>query len=134
MWLDAPTVNTHGALPGAVIPPYCVGRRAAAVVPGGGDDDDAGLHGALRGERQRIGVVRLVHAGRDRQIDDADVQGVLFATDVVERGDHVADVAPARAVERLEDDEPRAGRDARARAAGVEAVAAMMPATCVPWP
>ena len=24
MWLDAPTVSTHGALPGAVMPPYCV--------------------------------------------------------------------------------------------------------------
>ena len=24
MWLDAPTVNTQGALPGAVMPPYCV--------------------------------------------------------------------------------------------------------------
>src|SRR5204863_4677252 len=24
MWLEAPTVSTHGALPGAVIPPYCV--------------------------------------------------------------------------------------------------------------
>ena len=24
MWLDAPTVSTHGALPGAPTPPYCV--------------------------------------------------------------------------------------------------------------
>src|SRR5512144_1061267 len=24
MWLEAPTVTTHGALPGAVTPPYCV--------------------------------------------------------------------------------------------------------------
>src|SRR5512138_3240610 len=23
-WLDAPTVSTHGALPGAVMPPHCV--------------------------------------------------------------------------------------------------------------
>src|SRR2546423_9281375 len=24
MWLDAPTVSTQGAFPGAVMPPYCV--------------------------------------------------------------------------------------------------------------
>src|SRR4051812_17541681 len=24
LWLEAPTVSTQGALPGAVIPPYCV--------------------------------------------------------------------------------------------------------------
>ncbi len=23
-WLDAPTVSTQGALPGAVMPPYCI--------------------------------------------------------------------------------------------------------------
>src|SRR5262249_56795772 len=25
MWLDAPTVSTHGAFPGGVMPPYCGG-------------------------------------------------------------------------------------------------------------
>ena len=74
MWLDAPTVSTHGALPGAVMPPYCVCPSAlAAVVAGRRDHDDPGADRALGGERQRIGVVRLVHAGRDRQVDDADV-------------------------------------------------------------
>src|SRR5918994_5385445 len=31
MWLDAPTVRTHGALPGAVTPPYCI--RPSALRP-----------------------------------------------------------------------------------------------------
>ena len=49
-------------------------RRVAAEVAGGGDDDDAGVDGALGGERQRILGERLVDAGRDRQVDDADVE------------------------------------------------------------
>ena len=78
MWLDAPTVNTHGALPGAVMPPYCVRPVArCAVVPAAATTTMPASHGALRGQRQRIGVVRLVHAGRDREVDDADVQRVL---------------------------------------------------------
>ena len=44
MWLDAPTVSTHGALPGAVMPPYIVlSLRVASVVAGGRHDDDAGV-------------------------------------------------------------------------------------------
>ena len=52
--LEAPTVSTHGALPGAVMPPYC-GWPSAFLpeVAGRGDDDDAGVDRALGGERQR---------------------------------------------------------------------------------
>ena len=97
MWLDAPTVSTHGALPGAVMPPYCVapcGLRP--LLPAAATTTIPASHRALRGERQRIGVVRLVDARRDRQVDDADVQRVLVGDDVVERGDDVADAAAAR--------------------------------------
>ncbi len=96
---------------------------APADVPGGGDNDDACPHGALRGQRQRIGVVRLVHASRDRQIDHADVQGLPLRHRIVERRYHVADVSPARAVEGLEHDEMCSGSDTRARPAGVKPVA-----------
>ena len=114
MWLDAPTVSTHGALPGAVMPPYCVTpSRFAAVVAGRRDDHDARLDRALGGERQRIGRCTTRTRPRDRQVDDADVERVLVRDDVVERGDDVADAAAARRVEHLEHDQMRAGRDAR---------------------
>ena len=67
--------------------------RVLAHVAGGGDDDDAGVNRALGGERERIGRERLEHAGRDREVDDADVVGVLDRDRVVDRVDDVADVA-----------------------------------------
>ena len=58
MWLDAPTVSTHGALPGEVMPPYCgLARSAPALVARRGDDSDPGADRALRRERERIDVV-----------------------------------------------------------------------------
>ena len=56
--LDAPTVSTQGALPGALMPPYC-GRPVGvlAEVAGGGHDDDARVDDALGRERQRVGQV-----------------------------------------------------------------------------
>ena len=66
----APTVSTHGALPGAAMLPYCgVAARTLAEVAGGRDDDDAGADGAEGGLGERVGVVGLVDAGRDRQVD-----------------------------------------------------------------
>src|SRR5439155_6345358 len=88
-----------------------------------GDDDDAFAHDAGGGERERIRRVRFVHACRDRQVDDADVQLGLVGDDVVERRDYVADAATSGTVERLEDDEMRPGRNARASSGRVEAVA-----------
>ena len=115
LWLDAPTVITHGALPGAR--DAAVLRLAVGVpteIARRRDDDDPRFDGALGRERQRIGVVRLVDAGGDRQVDDADVERVLVRDRVVDRGDDVADVALAVAVEHFQDDERRARRDAAA--------------------
>ena len=58
--LDAPTVRTHGAFAGAVMPPVLqLARRVLAEVAGGGDDDNAAVGERLGGERQRVGPVRL---------------------------------------------------------------------------
>jgi hypothetical protein len=83
----------------------------------------AGIDGALGRERQRIGRVRLEHAGRDRQVDDADVVGVLDRDRVVDRLDDVADITVPVSVEDLERNEVGARRDASARAVRIEAIA-----------
>ena len=44
-----------------------------------GDDHDAGVDRAPGRQRERIPVVGLVHAGRDRQVDDADVERLAVA-------------------------------------------------------
>jgi hypothetical protein len=101
-------------------PDGAVLRRAArppAEIAGGGDDDQARFHGAPGGQRQRVGFVRLVHAGGDGEVDDAQLQRVLVRDGVVDRGDHVADVALAVGVEHFLDEQRRAGRDAAAAAA-----------------
>ena len=89
----------------------CLVLRIAAEVARGGDDDDPGFDRALRGDRQRIRVVGLVHAGRHREIDDADVELGAVLHGVVERRDDVADVAEAIGVEHLEHDEAGTGSD-----------------------
>ena len=53
---------------------------------------------------------------------------------IVERRNHIADAAFARAVENLQHDEAGGRSDTRSRAAGIEAIAGNDPATCVPWP
>ena len=97
MWLDAPTVSTHGAFPGAVIPPYCVVPVGApAVVAGGRDDDDAGR--TARCAASVSGSVlydSYTPAATDKLITRM-LQRVALRDGVVERGNHVADVAPAR--------------------------------------
>jgi hypothetical protein len=94
-----------------------------AVVSGGGDDDNAGVHGLAGGQGQRIGLVRLVHSRRDRQVDHADIERVPMMDRVVDRGDDIADHPVAAAVEDLERDEVRGRRDPGTGARGVEAVA-----------
>ena len=118
-------MSTQGALPGAVMPPYCVSAVAAFLpeVAGGGDDDDAGVDRALGGEGQRIGVVGLGDARAHRQVDDADVVRALVRDRPLERRDDVADDAAAVRVEHLQADEVRRRRDAGVRAARVVAVA-----------
>ena len=65
--LDAPTVSTHGALPGPE------SRRTASAlcvlpeVARRGDDDDPLIDDALGGQRQRIGPVGLVTRRRRRK-------------------------------------------------------------------
>ena len=51
------------------------------------------------------------------------LRAILWATHIVERGDDVADMAPSRCVEHLEDDERRAGGNPRARPGRIETVA-----------
>ena len=97
--------------------------RAATVVSGSGDHGDARADRTLSRKRKRIGVVRLVHARRDREIDDTEVERIAASHRVVDRGDDVADVPPAAFVEHLQDDEMRARRDAGSRAVRVEPVA-----------
>ena len=56
-------MSTHGALPGAVMPPYC--SCAAAFLPrlpAAVTTTMPRVDGALGGERQRVGPVRLVTA------------------------------------------------------------------------
>ena len=97
LWLEAPTVRTHGAFPGAVIAAVLrLSLRVAAEISGGRYDDDAGFHRPLRGQRQRIGRIRLVHTRRHRQIDHADIELGAMLDRVVDRRDHVADVARTR--------------------------------------
>ena len=50
--LEAPTVSTHGAFAGAVIPPYWSSRRVLAEVAGRAHDNDAAIGQRLGGERQ----------------------------------------------------------------------------------
>ena len=109
MWLDA------GILRGAL--------RAAAVVARGGHHDNPCRHQTLRRQRERVGVIRLVHTRRNRQIHDPDVQRRFVRQNVVERRDDVADASPSRIVEDFENDEVCAGRDAGSGAAGIEPVA-----------
>ena len=56
--LEAPTVSTHGALPGALMPPYC-GWPAAFLpqLPAAATTTTPGVDDALGGERQRVGPV-----------------------------------------------------------------------------
>src|SRR5262245_18255222 len=123
MWLDAPTVSTHGALPGAVMPPYCIvpfGPRplfpaaATTVTPPATRE---------RREGQRIVGAGLVDAGRDRHVADADVERGFVRLDVLHRRDGVADASRAGCIEDLQDDEMRAGRDTRPSSVGIVAVA-----------
>ena len=117
LWLAAPTVSTHGALPGEVMPPYCgcaLGRCGRGCRPRSTTTMPAST-ARLRGERQRVGLVRLVDAGGDRQVDDADVVGGALLDRVVDRGDDVADVAVAAA--RRAPSARRGARRARCRAA-----------------
>ena len=96
MWLDAPTVNTDGAFPGAVIPPCLLPAVASpSIVSSSGDDDNACLHRGFGRDGEWIRLVRLVHAGGNREIDDAHIQCVFVGDDIIERVDHVADVAVA---------------------------------------
>ena len=90
--------------------------RSPAEIARGGDDDQARFDGAPGGERQRVGFVRLVDAGGDREVDDPQAERVLVRDRVVDRGDDVADVALARGVEDFFDEQRRARRDAAAAA------------------
>ena len=66
---------------------------------------------------------RLVHARRDRQVDDADVERGAVLEDVIEGDDHVADPAVALIVQHFEDRQPCAWRHACPGSTGIESVA-----------
>ena len=93
MWLDAPTVSTHGALPGAVTPPYCVLPCAvAAVVAGGGDDDDARARprACAASVSGSVSYDSYTPVATDR-LTTRMFSASLLRDDVVERRDDVAD-------------------------------------------
>ena len=57
MWLEAPTVSTHGAFPGAVMPPYCVvPSRLRPLFPAAATTVMPARTARFGGERQRIVV------------------------------------------------------------------------------
>ena len=123
-WLEAPTVSTHGALPGDVMPPYSGFVLGVLTdVAGRGHHHDAGVHGPLGRLRQRVGVVRLVDARAHRQIDHPDTQGRPVGDRVVDRVDHAADETEAVIVQHLERDEVRPRGNAGAPPVRVVAVA-----------
>ena len=106
--LDAPTVSTQGALPGAVMPPYC-GWPSAFLprLPAAATTTMPASTAPLGRERQRVGVVGLGDRRAHREVDDADVVGRAVRDRPVERGDHVADDAAAVAVEHLQANQVR---------------------------
>ena len=87
------------------------------------DDEDAGADGAFDRGADRIVAIRLQHRRAKRQIDDPDVELGAVGNGVIERGNHIADAPLAGSIERFQDHQPRAGRQARACAARIEAVA-----------
>ena len=95
----------------------------AAVIAGGRDHHDAFLDRALGGQREEIGVVRLVDARADRHVEDADVELALVSDGVVDRRNDVADASATVLVQNLEHHQSRPGGDAGARAVGVGAIA-----------
>ena len=114
--------------------PGCVARRrdstelllslgAAPQVSSGGDDHDPCIDCPSRRQRERVGLVGLVHPGRHRQVDDPDVVRRALLDRVVDCGDGAADESVAVLVERLEHDEVGAGRDPPARPVRIEPAA-----------
>jgi hypothetical protein len=92
--LEAPTVSTHGALPGAVMAPHL--QLAGGILPhvaAAATDGDALVGQLLGRQSQRVGPVRLVDVGADRHVDDADVVGLGVGGDPAKRRDDVADRA-----------------------------------------
>ncbi len=109
--LEAPTVSTHGALPGRG--DAAVQRLASGVladVARGRDHHDARVGDALGGERQRVGPIGLADGRAHREVDDADVVLLVMREHPVERRDRVADRAAALGVENLERDQCGIGR------------------------
>ena len=120
----APTVRTHGALPGAVMPPYCVSpdplrpKLPAAdttTMPASTARFAASVSGSDRYDS-------VTAAPTDRLMTR-----MLYCRPVLhrplQRRDHVADAALAVLVEHLEADEVGGRRDAGAGTVRVEAIA-----------
>src|SRR5205809_744096 len=82
MWLDAPTVNTHGALPGAVIPPYCADAAASGRVESLQDDQvrarrhaclcAAGVIPITGDDPRHVCAVPEIIVGCDASVDEVD--------------------------------------------------------------
>ncbi len=98
-------------------------QRVLPEVTRSRDDGDALVGDLLRGQRQRVGPVRLVDAGADRHVHDLDVVGPGVDDHPVQRRDDVADAAAAGGIQHLERNQRRARRDARLVAVRVVAVA-----------
>ena len=122
--LEAPTVITHGALPGDPIAPYCGWPLAALPrLPAAATTTMPASTARLAASVSGSVLYDSVTRGAEREVDDADVERVLVGDRVVDRRDDGADRAVALRVERLQRDDVRARRDRVAGAVGVEAVA-----------
>ena len=134
--LEAPTVSTHGAFDGrgdaAVLH---LAERVLAEVAGRRRRRRCRVDERLGRERQRVGPVGLADPRAHRQVDHADVVGLVVGGDPVERRDDVADRADA--VRCRAPSAKRSTPRARCRpSAPCESwpLPAMMPETWVPWP
>ena len=97
--------------------------RSVAVVAGRSDHDDPRLDRLEGRKRQRIDVVRFVHAGRDRKVAHSSLERGFVRNDIVQRRDDVADEPVTGAVEHLVHAETRPRCDAGPGAPGIEPVA-----------
>ena len=73
---DAPTVSTQGALPGAVMPPYCVSPRSLRPkLPAAETTTMPASTARFAASVSGIGEEGLRDGRADREIDDPDVVG-----------------------------------------------------------
>ncbi len=84
----------------------------ASIVAGGDDHDDPAVPCRFHGLAERILGVAGRDAAAERQVDHADVVGVLESNRLLNGGDHSAVGADAVSIEGAKVDQVRSGRNA----------------------